>query len=253
MKKVLPVVIVLLVLESLCMHASAQRRKNQEQLYLMSTEVIKADMVDEFIQARKELISVCQETGFPHPFILWSSRDNYCHIWYPIDEMNDINRIDKAWNAFAEEYGSTVVKPYMACVETSITKVMVAHLDLSYEPAELRLTEDETKFCRLQYLYLKKNSGAKVKALVKELLELYESKGVTSGVYYGEGEIGFEKPLLLNWMFARDLQDYLEQEDKITELLGAHYKDLLNEISHYVRKTETLDFKYLDDLSYNLY
>lgn len=246
-------VIVLLVLESLCINASAQRRKNHEQLYLMSTEVIKADMVDEFIQARKELISACQETDFPHPFILWSSRDDYCHIWYPIDELNDINRIDRAWDALAQEFGSDIVKPYLACVETSITKVMVAHLDLTYEPAELRLQEDETKFCRLKYLYLKKNSGPKVKALIKELIELYESKGVTSGIYYGEGEIGFEKPLLLNWMFARDLQDYLEQESQITEMLGAHYKDLLLEISLHVRKTETLDFKYLDNLSYNIY
>jgi len=58
MKKLIPVVIALIVLESLCMNASAQRRKDNEQLYLMSTEVIKADKIDDFIQARKKLISV---------------------------------------------------------------------------------------------------------------------------------------------------------------------------------------------------
>lgn len=253
MKKLIPVVIALVVIESLCMNASAQRRKDNEQLYLMSTEVIKADKVDEFIQARKKLISVCQETSFPHPFILWSSQDNYCHIWYPIDELNDINRIDMAWDAFAKEFGRDVVKPYLECVETSITKVMVANLDLTYEPDELRLTDEETKFCRLKYLYLKKDSGPEVKELVKKLIELYKRKGVTSGIYFGEGEIGFEKPVLLNWMFARDLQDYLEEESKIMNWLGAEYEELLHEISHHVRKTETLDFKYLDELSYNLY
>ena len=88
---------------------------------------------------------------------------------------------------------------------------------------------------------------------MKKLLALYKSKGVTSGIYFGEGEIGFEKPVLLNWMFARDLQDYLEQEAKIKEELGAEYEEILHKISHHVRKTETLDVKYLDDLSYNLY
>ena len=72
MKKLIPIVIALLVLECLCMSTSAQRRGNKEQLYLMSKDVIKADKKDEYIQARQELISVCEETGFPHPFILWS-------------------------------------------------------------------------------------------------------------------------------------------------------------------------------------
>lgn len=253
MKKLIPVVIALMVLESLCMNASAQRRKNNEQLYLMSMEVVKADKMDQFIKARKELISVCQETSFPHPFILWTSKDNYCHIWYPIDELNDINRINRAWEGFAEEFGRDVVQPYLDCVETSISRVMTAYLDLSYEPAELRLKEDETNYCRLKYLYLKKDSGPDVKDLVKKVLELYESKGVTSGIYFGEGLLGFEKPVLFNWMFARNLQDYLEQESKIKDLLGAEYEELLHEISLHLRKTETMDFKYLDDLSYEIY
>jgi hypothetical protein len=76
---------------------------------------------------------------------------------------------------------------------------------------------------------------------------------VKSGIYFGEGEIGFEMPVLFNWMFARDLQDYLEEESKIKNWLGAEYEEILHEISHPLWKTDTLDFKYLDDLSYSLY
>lgn len=253
MKKLIPIVIALLILESICISTSGQRRRNNEQLYLMSKEVIKADKKDEYIQARKKLITACEETSFPHPFILWSSKDNHCHIWYPIEELNDIDRIDKAWDAFEKEYGRDIFKPIQECITTSISQVMLAYRDLAYEPPEPRLQNDETNFCRMKKLYLNRDSEEEVKTLVKKVIELYESKGVTSCFYFGEGEIGFETPVLVNWSFARDLNDYLQQEAIIKELLGAEYQEINNEISHHVRETETIDFRYLDNMSYNYY
>ncbi len=253
MKKLIPIVIALLLLEGMCISTNGQRRKNKDQLYFMSKEVIKADMKEEYIQARQELISVCHEAGFPHSFILWSSKDHHCHIWYPIEELNEIEQINKAWKTFKKEYGSDIIKPINACVETSITQVMLAYQDLAYKPPELRLQDDETNFCRMKKLYLKKDSEGDVKALVKKVVELYESKGVTSAFYFGEGGIGFEKPVLFSWSFARDLNDYLQQEAKIKELLGAEYQEIDHEILHHVRKTETVDFRYMDNMSYNYY
>ena len=253
MKKLIPIVIALLLLECMYISTYGQLRSNKEQLYCMSKEVIKADMKEEYIQARQELISVCEETSFPYSFILWSSKENHCHLWYPIEELNDIDRINKAWDAFEKEYGNDIFKPIQECIETSISQVMLAYRDLAYEPPESRLQDDETHFCRMKKLYLNRGSEKEVKALVKKVIELYESKGVTSAFYFGEGEIGFETPVLFNWSFARDLNDYLQQGAKIKELLGADYQEINHEISHHVRETETIDFRYMNNMSYNYY
>lgn len=253
MNKLIPIVIALFVLEFFCIDVSGQRQKKSQQLYIMSTEVIKADMKKQYLQARLELISVLQETGFPHPFILWSSIDNHYHIWYPIEELNDINRVDKAWEAFDELHGTDVLDPVLECIETRIRKIMFADLKLSYEPEELLFSEKESNFCRLTKLYLQNGSKQEVKALAGQVTELFESNGVTSGFYFGEGTVGFEVPVLLTWSFAMDLQDYLKQEAKVRELLGDVYQGINEEIAHHVRKTETMDFRYVAGLSYNIY
>jgi len=84
MKKLIPLVIALFVFQCFCINVCGQKQKKSQQLYLMSMEVIKADKKKQYLQARLELNSVLQETGFPHPFILWSSLDNHYHICIPL-------------------------------------------------------------------------------------------------------------------------------------------------------------------------
>ena len=253
MSKIIPIAIALVALECICINVSGQQRKNSEQLYLMSTEVIKADKNKQYIQAREALIPVLQETGFPHPFILWSSADTVYHIWYPVNELNDIQRIEKAWEAFNEHHGSDVLEPILECIETSINQVMLAKLDLVYEPDGLPLADQETNFCRMKQLYLEKGSKQEVKALTRQLIELIHSKSLNYGFYCGEGKLGFEIPVVLNWSFASDLQGYLQQEVHMKELLGADYQKINQEILEHVRKTTIIDFHYVNGLSYDIY
>ncbi len=253
MRKHIPMFIALILLECICVNASGQRKKESEQLYIMRTEVIKADKINQYIQARKELNSVLHETGFSHPFILWSSSDTTYHIWYPIKELNEMNRIEKAWEAFAERHGTDVLEPVLECVETRIDQVMLAYRHLAYEPDILPSAEHETNFCRMKQLYLKQDSKQEVKEHNKQMVELFQSKSVERNFYCGEGSLGFEIPVMLYWSFAKDKQEYLQQEANIKELLGDEYQEINQEISDHVRKTKNIDFWYLDELSYDIY
>lgn len=247
------IVIAIIVLECICVNVSGQRRKNSEQLYLMSTEVIKAEKHKQYIQAREALIPVLQETGFPHPFIIWTSDDTLYHIWYPVNELNDIQQIEEAWEAFDELHGSDVLEPILECIETSINQVMLARLDLVYEPNGLPLADHETNFCRMKQLYLEKGSKQEVKALTRRLIELIHSKSLSYGFYCGEGKLGFDLPVVLDWSFASDLQGYLQQEVHMKEVLGPDYQKINQEILQHVRKTKIIDFHYVNGLSYDVY
>lgn len=253
MSKIIPIAIAMIVLECFCINVSGQRRKNREQLYLMSTEVIKADKIKQYVQAREALILVLQETGFPHSFIIWSSDDMLYHIWHPLNELNDIQQIEKAWEAFSEDHGSKVIEPILECIKTSTNQVMLAKLDLVYEPSGLPLADNEANFCRMKQLYLEKGSKQEVKAATRELIELIHSKSLNYGFYCGEGKLGFEIPVVFYWSFANDLQAYLQQEVDMKENLGTDYQKINQEILQHVRKTKIIDFHYVNGLSYEVY
>lgn len=250
MNKLIPMVIALIVLGCISINANGQRNKESEQLYLMRTEVIKSDKIEQYLQARKKLNSVLHETGFPHPFILWKSNDTIYHIWYPVKGLNELSRIEKAWEDFAVRHGTDVLEPVLECIETRLDRVMLAYLHLAYEPDGLPSAEHETNFCQLKLLYLKQGAKQEVKAHNNQLIELFQRKGIERNFYCGEGSLGFEIPVQLYWSFAKDMQNHLQEEAKIKELLGDDYQEIKQEILDHTRKIETLDFYYLEGLSY---
>ena len=63
MRKLIPMVIALIVLECICINVSGQRKKKSEQLYIVSTEVIKSDKIEQYIQARTNITPKIQTTS----------------------------------------------------------------------------------------------------------------------------------------------------------------------------------------------
>jgi hypothetical protein len=253
MNKFFLIVISFFVFECFCLDANGQRNRKNEQLYIMSTELLKTDKSQLYLEARKKMNAVLQETAFPHPFIIWSSGDSYFHVWHPIEEMNELSLINRAWNVFDELHGTDLLAPVEECIESKLVQVMTAYLDLSYEPDEISFTEDATSFCRMRQFYLKNGSKQEVMALAEKLVELFESKKSTRDIYFGEGTIGFERPVLLCWSFANSQQDYLDKEARINEELGEEYQEIMTAISNHIRRTEIIDFHYVDGLSYSIF
>jgi hypothetical protein len=251
MKKILPIIIALVLIEGLSTHVNAQRHKKAAQLYLMSTEIVKPEMKKEYLKARISVNQILIESEFPYPFILWNSIDNHYHIWYPVNELNDIKAIENAWEAFSKKH-EDVSTTLLECIETSISKVILVDLDLTYEPDQPLYSETETNFSRLTKLYLKQGTEKEVHKLAKQRTELYESNGVNRAYYYGEGMLGFELPVILSWSFGKNPREYNRQESATNEMLGDVYKLINEEISQYVRKWETLDFHYVPGLSYGI-
>jgi len=252
MNKLIPIVVALFLVLGISVDAIGQRKKQNEQLYLMSTELLKSEKRQQYLDSRMAMNAVLLETGFPHPFIIWSSGESRFHVWHPVEELNELDLIYRAWDAFDELHGTDLLAPVEECIESSMAQVMTAYLDLSYQPDELAFSENESSFCRMSQFYLKKGSKQEVLDLAQQMIRLYESRKSTSDIYFGEGIIGFERPVLLCWSFAHDRQDYLERESQIKEELGEDYQEILREISEHSRKIETIDFQYIDGLSFNI-
>jgi hypothetical protein len=249
MKKSIAFFAILLLLEILAFNSNAQGKK--EQLWLVGEEVVKPEMVNQYLELNKELLALCLKDKFPFSFNLWTSGDFRYYLWYPIESMNDIAKISTAWDSIVAHYGTEKFKRFSECIEYSIEKVTVSRMDLSFIPPESRLKDDERTYCYWQEFYLKKGSEKNVEALINKATATFRDKKYNDAIYFGYGKVGYENPVLFNWGFGKNITDFYEQEKKYESLFGEELKDINKEFTTYVRKVEKKDVWWLKNLSYN--
>jgi hypothetical protein len=228
---------------------SAQDKK--EQLWLVGEEVVKPEMLNQYLELNKELLALCIKDKFPFTFNLWTSGDFKYYLWYPIESMNDVTKISAAWDSIVTHYGTERFKRFSECVEYSIDKFTITRLDLSYKPPESRLKDGEGTYCHWQEFYLKKGSEKYVEALINKATATFRDKKYNDAIYFGYGKVGYENPVLFNWGFGKSITDFYEQDKKYETLFGEELKDIKKEFTTYVRKVEKKDVWWLKNLSYN--
>ena len=251
MAKVIQNFLLVIMLGCLNIPSDAQRPNTDRPFYIVSTDIISEGMEDQYLQSRNALNAQMEETGFPHPFILWKSNENQYHTWFSASELIEVRSINKSWEPF--KYGSSTLESIWESVDTNYTSVLQINLDLIYEPTQPRLKDEEVQFCRLTQLYLKKGTKSIVENLIKQLIELFEDERMSVSLYFGEGVYGYESNLLFQWAFARDEEDYLQLEDHLNLEYGIEYQSLRKQILSHVKKTEHRDFHFVPGLSYNPY
>jgi len=248
MKKIIALVSMLMLIGMLFHEAEAQEKK--EQLWLVDEEVVKPDMVDQYKEVSKDLLTLCKEENFPYTYNVWV-KDYFTYIlWYPIDELNDIAKIEDAWDDIVEKFGEENFKKFQDCIESQVSRVMANRLDLSYMPDSFKLSEEEVKYSKLQEIYVEKGSEKKVEELFKRANALLKEKGVEDANFIGVGKIGYEQPVYFSWSYGKNRIDLLEQRKKNGKLLGDEFKPINAELVKYLIRIEDVEDWWLKDLSY---
>jgi len=248
MKKCIALVSMLMLVGLLFQSAEAQ--ENKEQLWLVGEEVVKPDMVDQYEEVSEDLIKLCNKENFPYSFNLWKLDYFTYDLWYPIDELNDIKKIDDAWDDIMLKFGEENIKKFQDCIESQFDKVMAVRLDLSYQPDSPRLSAEDVKFSRLQELYLKKGSEKKVEELFKRANTLFKEKGIENVTFIGEGRIGYEQPVYFRWSYGENRMDLIKQDIDRGELLGEEWRSINEEMVTYLKRIEELEDQWIKFLSY---
>lgn len=222
-----------------------------ELLWLVSGEKVKPEMIKQYKEISKELIELCNSENFPYSFNVWSSQPFHFELWYPIEEMNDITRIEETWDAIVEKFGSDKFSKFQECIESQSSKVMTTLLDLSYEPESPRLSEEEIGFCFWQEIHVKKGSEKTVEDIFKKGSAILKDKGIEGATYVGEGKIGYEQPVYFAWSYGKHRSDYKEQQKKEAELLGEEWSQLNAELIKHIKDIVNSNESWLKELSYN--
>jgi len=244
-------VFLVLILLSGVFAANSRAQEKKEQLWLIGTEVIKPEMMNQYMEINKELQAICKEVNFPFDFQFWTSGDFKYYLWYPVNSMEDVSKIEAAWDSVVVRYGVEKFKRFNDCIEYTEDKFATVRFDLSYEPESPRLKADERLYCRWQAFYLKKGKEKEMEALVQKANAALKAKNINDATYIGYGRIGFESPVMILWTFAKSINDFWDQETKNWELIKDNFKDFDNEAITYFRKEEKKDTWWLKDLSYS--
>jgi len=248
MKKFIALLTVLMLAGLFVQNAQAQEK--EEVLWLMGEEVVKPEMIEQYYEVSAELVELCKTENFPYSFYVWVSQPFHYEISYPIEEMNDITKIEEAWDAIIEKYGADKFKRFEECIESQNDKVMVGLLNLSYVPEPPRLSEDEITYCYWQEVSVKKGSEKAVEDLFKKAVGIMKEKGIEIGIYMGKGKTGYEQPVYIAWYYGKDQIDYLEQEKKFGEMVGDDWKEINGEIVKHINGIRNVNYWWVKELSY---
>ena len=247
MKKFIALACMLTLTVLFVLNTTAQDKK--ELLWLVGEEVVKPEMIDQYIEVSKELMELCKAEKFPYIYNVWRSQPFHYALWYPIEEMNDITEIEKAWDAIVEKFGEDKFARFQECIESQIDKVMVTHFNLSYEPETPRLSDEDIGYCYWQNIYVKKGSEKSVEELFKKAVALMEEKGMEDALYVGKGRIGYEGPVYFAWSYGKDHKEFLDRQEDLDEdvdlvetmkqlnaELIKHITDIVNEDGWWVKE-----------------
>jgi len=248
MKNLIAFALALMLVGFFSLNTAAQEKK--EQLWLVSEEVVKPDMVEQYKEACKDLLKLCKEENFPYTYNVWVKDYFTYDLWYPIDELNDIIKIEEAWDDIVQKYGEDNFKKFQVCIESQMNRVMANRLDLSYQPDSFRLSEEEVKYSKLQEIYVEKGSEKKVEELFKRGNALLQEKGIQNANFIGVGKIGYEQPVYFSWSYGKDRLDLLEQRKENAKLLGDEFKPINAELVKYLIRIDDVEDWWIKELSY---
>jgi len=252
MKKCITLAFMLMLTLVLVLTSTAQDK--EEVLWLVGEEVVKPEMIDQYIEVSKELMELCKAEKFPYIYNVWRSQPFHYALWYPIEEMNDITKIEKAWDAIVEKFGAEKFAKFQECIESQISKVMVTHLDLSYEPQTPRLKDEDIEYCFWQNIYVKKGSEKAVEELFKKAIAVMEEQGMEDALYMGTGNLGYEGPVYFAWSYGKDQKEFLDRQDELDETmgetLGETMKQINAELIKHITDIVNEDGWWVRDLSY---
>jgi len=246
--KRLTTLLTILILFSFGYVVNAQ--EEEDQIYYCYEEIVSPDKLDDYWQIAKEIAELCKEKEFPYTFYTWTTGDFKYQLWTPIKSLDEIDKMDQAWLALYKDWDNEKLAKFRKSKITNYSYTMTGKPDLNYQPEEPRLKEGEGQFVYWQEFYLFPGTMPEAESLLKETVNVLKSKNYDNGWNFGYGNLGYESPCLIAWVWAKDRLDYWEQDKIFQENFSEDFKDINKKFIPLIRTTKSKDMWYVEELSY---
>ncbi|MEJ2310993.1 MAG: hypothetical protein P8Y10_01700 [Gemmatimonadales bacterium] len=236
--------------------AAAAQEDEGPQMFFVHQEVVKPSMIAEYEAAAADwmkLLSGSTEAKGKIAYYAYSGPQIGFVYVVPIDDFSHFSEMGDAFDAVADEVGA----PWEEAGNRSDMAAdhfesgfYVHRPDLSYEPANPRLGDDEVKMVHWDFWYALPDKTDDLEAVAKEFVELYTSESLDTGWNVYQAITGGDLPLYVVAVQARDEADFYANEARLNELVGAEAQKLGMKALKAARRVEPFIGWYRPDLSY---
>ena len=232
-----------------CNTVFTQDEKTGQKWYCYE-ETVLPEKQNEYIEMALELVELCKDNDFPYTFHTWMTEDFKYQLYSPINSLDDIDKINQAWKKIMDNWGREKAEKLSKTKISNFSSTFVMSPELTFEPQEVRLENNEVKLCVWKEYYLQPEKLEEATEITKKARQELVSMNYEDGVYYAFGGLGYEDPCLISWSMYKDQRDELDQSDKFADMASDDLLKLMSDFIPCIRTTKTKHLLYIDKLSY---
>lgn len=232
-----------------CNSVFTQDEQNGQKWYCYE-ETVLPSALNIYNSLSLELVQLCKENDFPYSFHTWMTEDFKYQLWTPIESLNDIDKINKAWEKLLQNWDKEKTTKFKATKISNYSKTMDMRSDLTYEPEITRLETNEVGLCEWREYYLQTDKSEQAFEVLKSIREELTSLDYDNGRYIAFGGLGYEDPCLVTWSLYKDEADKLAQTEKFAEIASEGVLKKMNDLIPCIRTSKIAYMIYVPELSY---
>lgn len=255
MRRLVPAVLALIVWLGMPLGLAAQEY-GPPQMYWVLAEHVKPSMLQEYEAATKEMIQLlasvpdaASKVGFT---TISGPEVGYAYV-ITVEGFSGMDKAWQNWEAMIDAAGRdkfmAIQAKASAATDYAESFVLMLREDLSYLLESTALTA-ERPYRMYHYWYAIPGKEQQVEAVVKEYVELYKAKGMTTGWRVYQAVMGPDLPMYLVVETAKDPADYYASQKKVMSALGKEGDELEKKGLKYGRRIEIREGWIRPDLSF---
>jgi hypothetical protein len=245
-------VLALLLASLLAPAAMAQRSPlGDRQLLLVIQYVVQPSKAAEFEAVAKEAVEqLAKQKSSAGGFLCARSNEVVYTYVLPVRTLANGRAQFDALASAGEALGSDWAERASDAIEYVNAFLVVARPDLSYQPANPRLSPGEIRSMHFDFHYLNFGGRPTAEKIAKEYADLHKEANCDTGFTVYEVIGGAELPIMIVASNAKSVADHYAQAEKVLGQLGAGVASVAKKRDSVVRRIEQIDATILPELSY---
>ncbi|MFC2164057.1 hypothetical protein ACFLT2_03560 [Acidobacteriota bacterium] len=255
MKSKISIVLLLSLVVCLCAFTTLSQGEEQKpQLLMVEEAIVPPANSQDYEAVLKEFLKGFEKYKWPYPFRVYMDYDFHYYFSYPMKDFAEVEKVFSVWEEIVQKWGPDKVAGMMKRMGDAFQHnnfvLMYAVPELSYEPANPRLKEEERKFIMWDIWYPISGREAEVEGIFKKIKEIVKSKNINIGFVGYRGVIGAEMPAYMTVGYGKDIADFWGNLSKMWDMIGEEFFTTFNEGLSLLRKRDLRMGLYRPDLSY---
>ncbi|WP_445957904.1 hypothetical protein [Yeosuana sp.] len=220
--------------------------------YQIHQDNVKPSMVGEYEKTAKTFVEACKKHNPQSPWITATTSDmKYLYI-SPMENFADLDKnlfADMA-KAMGDEWGN-MFENFDKCYDTHNDYVITLSESLTYMPEGITQTQEGMNHRKWYYMYYTPENGKKVYDAMKDVKDLFASKG--SKNYYRVYKSGFgcDENFYLVAISSKDEMDDIMRGKANETVLGEERGPVFGNLMSSISRFEELSGDMRPDLSYS--